>query len=81
MEGGMARFVISSGVKRLEGGKFVAVASATPCDVSERSGPDERSCVCETEEAARHAELDLASELSYEVNARGDRVVDIQVHC
>ena len=76
----MARFVISSGVKRLEDGKFVAVASAIPYDVSQRSGPDERTRVCDTEDSARKAELELASELSYEINARGDRVVDIRVH-
>ena len=80
MEGSMEKFVISSGVKKLEGGGFVAVASAIPYDVGPGRGSDERSLVCETEEAARRAELELASELSYEVNARGDRVVDIQVH-
>ncbi len=76
----MARFVISSGVRRLEDGKFLAVASAIPYDVGQRSGPDERSRICDSEESAREAELELASELSYEINARGDRVVDIRVH-
>ena len=76
----MAKFVISSGIKKLEGGGFVAVASAIPYGAGPKSGPDERSLVCETEEAARRAELELASELSYEVNARGDRVVDNPGH-
>lgn len=76
----MARFVISSGVRRLDGGKFMAIASAIPYDVSQRSGPDERSRLCDNETDAREAELELASELSYEINARGDRVVDIRVH-
>ena len=76
----MAQFVITSGVKRLEDGRFMAVASAIPYDVSQRSGPDERSRLCDSEADAREAELELASELSYEINARGDRVVDIRVH-
>ena len=79
--GGMARFVITSGVRKLQGGRFMAVASAIPYDVGQRSGPDERSRTCDSEAAARDAELDLASALSYEINARGDRVVDIRVHC
>ncbi len=80
MQAGMARFVITSGVKKLEGGRFMAVASAIPYDVSQRSGPDERSRICESEQAARDVELELASGLSYEINARGDRVVEIHVH-
>ena len=77
----MARFVISSAVKPLEGGQYLAVASAVPYDVDQRTGPDEREKLCSSMDAARKAELDLASELSYEINARGDRVVDIRVHC
>jgi hypothetical protein len=80
MEGRMAKFVISSCVKPDGHGKFVAIASAIPYDTDQRCGPDERTCVCATATAAREAELDLASELSYEINARGDRVVDIRIH-
>ena len=75
----MARFVISSSVKPDGKGGYVAIASAIPYDTDQRCGPDERRCVCSTENAAREAELDLASGLSYEINARGDRVVDIRV--
>ena len=80
MEARMAKFVISSCVKPDGEGKFLAVASAIPYDVDQRCGPDERTCICDSAAAAREAELDLASELSYEINARGDRVVDIRVH-
>lgn len=80
MEDRMAKFVISSCVKPDGTGHFMAVASAIPYDVDQRCGPEERSRMCGTAAAAREAELDLASELSYEINARGDRVVDIRVH-
>jgi hypothetical protein len=80
MDDRMAKFVISSSVKPDGKGRFVAIASAIPYDTDQRCGPDERSCVCGTETAAREAELDLASGLSYEINARGDRVVDIRIH-
>ncbi|HSN21055.1 MAG TPA: hypothetical protein VLS49_10265 [Usitatibacter sp.] len=76
----MTQFVISSSVKRLESGQFMAVAAAIPYGVGQRAGPDERTQLCESAETARRAELDLASQLSYEINARGDRVVDIRVH-
>jgi hypothetical protein len=80
MDNRMVKFVISSRVKPDGGGHFVATASAIPYDVGQRCAPDERTRVCDTEAAAYEAELDLASELSYEINARGDRVVDIRVH-
>ncbi|HXZ47902.1 MAG TPA: hypothetical protein VEG27_02725 [Usitatibacter sp.] len=76
----MANFVISSFVKRVGEGKFMAIASAIPYGVGQRSGPDERTLLCESPAAARQAGLDLASALSYEINARGDRVVDIHIH-
>jgi len=76
----MVNFVISSTVKQLGNGKFEAIALAIPYDVDQRSGPDERRLVCETAASAREAEIDLASALSYEINARGDRVVDIRLH-
>jgi hypothetical protein len=76
----MVNFVISSTMKELGNGKFEAVALAIPYDVDQRSGPDERRLVCQSAADARQAEIDLASELSYEINARGDRVVDIRLH-
>jgi hypothetical protein len=76
----MAKFVISSSVKRVGDHQFIACASAIPYDVDQRCGPDERTVMCESAAAARQAGLDLASELSYEINARGDRVVDIHIH-
>ena len=76
----MAKFVISSCVKRTAEGQFLAIASAIPYDVDQRSGPDERTRVCTSADDARTAGLDLASELSYEINARGDRVVDIRLN-
>jgi hypothetical protein len=79
MENRMAKFVISSRVKPDGAGHFLAVAAAIPYDVGQRCGPDERTRLCDRAAAARDAGLDLASELSYEINARGDRVVDIHV--
>ena len=76
----MVKFVISSRVKPLANGQFEAVALAIPYDVDQRAGPDERRRVCGTADDARQAEIDLASALSYEINARGDRVVDIRLH-
>lgn len=80
MENRMAKFVISSCMKPDGAGRFLAVASAIPYDVEQRCGPDERTRLCDSAAAAQQAEFDLASELSYEINARGDRVVDIRIH-
>lgn len=75
----MVKFVVSSCVKPDGEGRYVAFASAVECDADPAFATDERTCVCDTVTAAREAELDLASELSYEINARGDRVVDIRI--
>lgn len=75
----MAKFVISSSVKRVGDQQFVAVASAIPYDCGPCKKPDERTRLCDSDAAAREASLDMASDLSYEINERGDRVVDIHI--
>ncbi len=78
-EASMAKFVISSSVKRVGDQQFMAVAAAIPYDVSQGREPDERTRLCDSVAAAREASLDMASDLSYEINERGDRVVDIHI--
>lgn len=75
----MADFTVSSSVRRLGNDRFLAMACAVACAPESGTAPDERSRICSTLTAAREAELDLASELSYEINGRGDRVVDIRI--
>ncbi len=75
----MAKFVVSSSVKRLGDQGFLAIVSAVPYGPEVARERDERTRVCGTIDEAREAGLDLASELSYEINARGDRVVDIEI--
>lgn len=72
----MTDFAVSSVVRRDDTGRFVAVASATPC---EGGNTDSRTRICGSLVEAREAELELASDLSYEINERGDRVVDIRI--
>ncbi len=74
----MAQFTVSSSVRRVNDHEFLAIVCATP-ESGSVAEPDERTRVCGSLHEAREAELDLASELSYEINARGDRVVDIQI--
>ena len=75
----MVNFMVSSSVRRVNDHEFLAIVCATPFDAACTAEPDERTRLCGTVLEAREAELDLASELSYEINARGDRVVDIQI--
>lgn len=75
----MAKFVISSTIKRVDDRQFIAVACAIPYEVGPAREPDERTRLCDSLAAARAASLDMASDLSYEINERGDRVVDFHI--
>ncbi len=72
----MVGFVIWTRIERCGARHFVAKATAIPWDVEQRSAPEERSVSCTTLEKAQAARVHLASELTKDIVARGNRIVD-----
>jgi hypothetical protein len=70
----MSQFVIWSRVEAQQNGRFIAIASAIPCNSEERCAPEERSLACESRSAAEAASATLARALTDDIHARGGRV-------
>ncbi|MGZ5036132.1 MAG: hypothetical protein ACXWG1_04585 [Usitatibacter sp.] len=70
----MSQFMIWSRVEAMPDGRFVAIASAIPCNSAERCAPEERCLPCENRAIAEAAAAKLAHALSHDIHARGGHV-------
>jgi hypothetical protein len=66
----MSRFMIWSRIEARHEGRFVAIASAIPCDSKARRAPEERTFECDSRSAAEAAAARLAHALFDDLHAR-----------